>query len=342
MKMSHTKIVNKLLTSCSRLISLTKIGCIRFKEDTFITRFSSRSSQLFRKHRTFNSALISFSVLTVPSYSQHLRSNSMSNPDELRGPEVPLLPGQVLRLYSMRMCPYAQRVRLILAAKGIKYDLVNVDLNTKPDWFFDLNPSGEVPVVVYEGGHIYESLVTAEFLDDIFPEPPLYATDPLVKAYEKIYFNHWTKKGIPAFYSLLWSGYSDPEQSRRLEENIQVLDGYLKKLGKPYFHGEQVGFSDYMIWPWFERMPMLKDVTNFTICPLKYPHITAWVDRMWQDPVVQACMTDRKMLTVHYEKYRTGKPDFTIGSVKLTNNVVQDPLENLDGLRDPATRDRQK
>ena len=34
------------------------------------------------------------------------------------------------------------------------------------------------------------------------------------------------------------------------------------KLNKPYFHGETPGFSDYMIWPWFERMPMLMDITG--------------------------------------------------------------------------------
>ncbi|CAL1530165.1 unnamed protein product [Lymnaea stagnalis] len=265
----------------------------------------------------------------------------MSNPDELRTPDAPLLEGQVLRMYSMRMCPYAQRARLILAAKGVNYDLVNVDLNSKPDWFFDYNPYGEVPVVIHNGGSVYESLITAEYLDDAFPNPQLYSSDPLVKAHEKIYFNHWTKKGIPAFYSLLKAGYKEPDLTKRLEEHVKVLDGYLRKLGKPYFHGDSVGFSDYMIWPWFERMPMLKDITEFDILPASYPHISGWTERMWKDPVVLKCMIDPKLMTEHYAHYRTGKPDFTIGAEK-PGKVLQEPLENLDGLRDPVTRDRQK
>ncbi|BFZ11245.1 hypothetical protein BsWGS_14284 [Bradybaena similaris] len=260
--------------------------------------------------------------------------------DILKLPSDKLEDGQILRLYSMRMCPYAQRARLMLAAKNIKYDLVNIDLNKKPDWFFDLNPYGEVPVLLHNGGCVYESLITAEYIEEAFPQPKFYSDDPLVRAQEKIYFNHWTKKGIPAFYSLLKAGHPDPEQTKRLEEHVGIMDAFLNKLNKPYFHGDQVGFSDYMIWPWFERLPVLKDITEFNVSAEKYPHLRAWVDRMWKDPVVLKCMIDPQLMIDHYQFYRTGKPDFTLGAVKPA--PVQELLENLDGLRDPTTRDRQK
>ena len=41
----------------------------------------------------------------------------------------------------------------------MKYDRVNVDLNNKPDWFFDINFYGEVPVIIHEGKNVYESLI---------------------------------------------------------------------------------------------------------------------------------------------------------------------------------------
>jgi hypothetical protein len=59
---------------------------------------------------------------------------------------------------------------------------------------------------------------------------------------------------------------------------------------------------------------------------------------MWQDPVVQECKIDPKLFVDHYAKYRTGRPDFTIGAKKPAE--VPELLENLDGLRDPSTRDR--
>lgn len=260
------------------------------------------------------------------------------NEDELRRPEDPLPSGAVLRLYSMRMCPYAQRARLVLAAKKVKYDRVNVDLNNKPDWFFNINFYGEVPVIIHNGINVYESLICAEYLEEAFPKPQLYSKDPYQRALERIYFNHWTKKGIPAFYSLLKAGHLDTELASRLDQHIGKMEEFLKTAETSYFSGDKPGFSDYMIWPWFERMPMLGEITDYEMSEDKFPLMTAWVNRMWQDPAAQECKIDPKLFTDHYSKYRTGRPDFTIGMKKP--EAVPELLENLDGLRDPSTRDR--
>ncbi|XP_050408257.1 glutathione S-transferase omega-1 isoform X1 [Patella vulgata] len=262
------------------------------------------------------------------------------NEDVLRLPGDPLPEGCVLRLYSMRMCPYAQRARLVLAAKDIKYDRVNIDLNNKPNWFFDVNPNGEVPVIIHNGSHIYQSLVCAEYVEEAFPTPKLYNTDPVDRAWEKIYYGHWNSKGIPAFYSLMKAGCLEPEQTKRLTEHITVMENFLQKKKTPYFSGNKLGFADYMIWPWFERMPMLGEITGFQMTKEVFPNLMAWIDKMWQDKAAQECKIDSKLFVDHYSKYRTGKPDFTIGAQK--DNIVHETLENLDGLRDPSTRFRQE
>jgi len=49
-------------------------------------------------------------------------------------------------------------------------------------------------------------------------------------------------------------------------------------------------------------------------------------------------------MTEFYSKYRTGKPDFKMGAKGdgvPAAKVDEEVLENLDGLRDPKTRDRQ-
>ena len=53
-----------------------------------------------------------------------------------------------------------QRARLVLAAKGIEYERVNINLKDKPEWFLELNPLGKVPVIEHPDGKvIYESAI---------------------------------------------------------------------------------------------------------------------------------------------------------------------------------------
>lgn len=47
--------------------------------------------------------------------------------------------------------------------------------------------TGKVPSLeIKEGEVIYESLVTVEYLDDIYPQRPLLPKDPVKKAFDKI------------------------------------------------------------------------------------------------------------------------------------------------------------
>ncbi|MCP6606353.1 glutathione S-transferase N-terminal domain-containing protein, partial [Klebsiella pneumoniae] len=59
-------------------------------------------------------------------------------------PPGPVPEGQI-RVYSMRFCPFAQRTLLVLKAKGIRHEVININLKNKPEWFFKKNPIGLVP-----------------------------------------------------------------------------------------------------------------------------------------------------------------------------------------------------
>lgn len=48
-----------------------------------------------------------------------------------------------LRLFAMRFCPYAHRSVLVLNAKNVPYDLVFVNLDSKPDWLYNFSPRGK-------------------------------------------------------------------------------------------------------------------------------------------------------------------------------------------------------
>ncbi len=52
------------------------------------------------------------------------------------------------QLYQFPLCPFSRKVRLLLAEKGIVYDLVRESPWAMRDEFLDLNPAGTTPVIV--------------------------------------------------------------------------------------------------------------------------------------------------------------------------------------------------
>jgi len=50
-----------------------------------------------------------------------------------------------------------------------RHETVFVNLRRKPDWLFERNPLGLVPILEYKGNVVYESAVCNEFLEETFP-----------------------------------------------------------------------------------------------------------------------------------------------------------------------------
>ena len=88
----------------------------------------------------------------------------------------------VLTLYSAVDCLHCHRVRLVLAAKGVTYDLVPVDLNRPPEDLAEMNPYNSVPMLVDRDLVLYDTNVICEYLDERYPHPPLMPIDPLTRA----------------------------------------------------------------------------------------------------------------------------------------------------------------
>ncbi len=80
-----------------------------------------------------------------------------------------------MTLYDYPDCPFANKVRIVLAEKDLEFETVIVDLKNNqqrgPD-FLRINPFGKVPVLIDEDCVIYESSIIIEYLNDEYPHPP--------------------------------------------------------------------------------------------------------------------------------------------------------------------------
>jgi glutathione S-transferase len=93
-------------------------------------------------------------------------------------------------LYHNNMSVCAQKVRLVLAEKGLQptehhLDLGAGDSHTKE--YLALNPKGVVPTLVDNGQPIIESTVICEYLEDAYADVPLRPKAPLARAKMRIW-----------------------------------------------------------------------------------------------------------------------------------------------------------
>mgnify|MGYP000681120016 CR=1 FL=1 len=83
-------------------------------------------------------------------------------------------------LYDFPECPYAQKVRIVLAEKELEFETKVVDLRKgeqRAAEFLKLNPLGKVPVLVDDEAVVYDSTIINEYLDEEYPNPPLMPED---------------------------------------------------------------------------------------------------------------------------------------------------------------------
>ena len=90
-----------------------------------------------------------------------------------------------LVLYTYWRSSSAYRVRLALAAKGIPYRSVAVNLlegAQRSPPHLERNPMGQVPCLVVGGETFVESVAIIELLEELHPDPPLLPREPAARA----------------------------------------------------------------------------------------------------------------------------------------------------------------
>ncbi|KAL4695603.1 hypothetical protein H8959_000698 [Pygathrix nigripes] len=198
------------------------------------------------------------------------------------------VPEGSIRVYSMRFCLFAERTRLVLKAKGIRHEVININLKNKPEWFFKKNPFGLVPVLENSQDQlIYESPITCEYLDEAYPGKKLLPDDPLgsfIRSQNK-------------------ENYAGLKEEFRKE--FTELEEVLTNKKTMFFGGNSISMIDYLIWPWFERLEAMK----LYECVDHTPKLKLWMAAMKEDPTVSALLTSEKDWQSFLELYLQNCPE---------------------------------
>ena len=211
-----------------------------------------------------------------------------------------------LELFSMPLCPFAHRVRLVLAEKAIAYRLTEIDLRNKPQAFLKVSPHGKVPALRHGDRHICESAIINEFLDETFPERPLLPRDPAARAQARFWIDFANSRLFATTASLL---YGPHRQSRSPAlEQLAVALRFLETeaLAKrpaagSYWLGSQLSLVDLTFYPWFEQLAALERFRDFRMPP-DLARLAQWQGAVAQRDSVRAVAKPPQFYVEHYAR----------------------------------------
>ncbi|MGC1459047.1 MAG: glutathione S-transferase N-terminal domain-containing protein [Steroidobacteraceae bacterium] len=231
----------------------------------------------------------------------------------------------MLELYHHGSSACAAKVRLALAEKSLEWLGHYVDILRGEQFdprFLELSPKAVVPVLVHDGAVIRESTVICEYLEEAFPEHPIYPRTPLARAQVRI----WTKavdedlhpacsaltyvvshrhtllrNGVGSFEDFLKGSAPAEVAARTLKwqwiqqglaapgvgEKIRLYDSYMQRMEAALAHsqylvGDRFSMADIAMAPYVNRLAAL----GLTVLwhNGRLPNLEGWFERLCQRP----------------------------------------------------------
>ncbi|XP_021305652.1 glutathione S-transferase DHAR3, chloroplastic-like isoform X2 [Sorghum bicolor] len=164
-------------------------------------------------------------------------------------------------------CPFTQRVLLTIEEKHLPYELKLVDLANKPDWLFEINPEGKVPIVKLEEKWIGDSDVITQTLEEKYPEPPLATPPEKASVGSKIF---------STFIGFLKSKDPSDGTEEALLNELTSFDSHLKDNG-PFINGGTISAADLSLGPKLYHMEIaLGHYKNWSV-PDSLSHVKTYM-----------------------------------------------------------------
>ena len=179
-----------------------------------------------------------------------------------------------MKVTSFKICPFVQRVTALLEAKGLAYDLDYISLADKPEWFLRISPTGQVPVLITDGGQaLFESDAIVEYLEEAYPplQPDL---SPETKAINRAWSYLATKNYLVQCGA---QRSPDPDTLKQRSGKLEmVFDRMERQLGvRSYFDGTRIGMVDIAWLPLLHRAAIVEQHSGYDFLGAR-PALKAW------------------------------------------------------------------
>ena len=236
-----------------------------------------------------------------------------------------------LAIYHIPVCPFSQRVEILLSLKGrrgeVAFQVVDIT-KPRPDWLLvKTKGATALPVMELPDGRILkESLVLLQYLEDIFPEPRVAQRDPYRRAIENM-MTRMEGEFVTQGYTFVMN--QDRARRDALRDGMlrlyARLDAFLMEHSPSgTFLFEDFGWAETVFTPFFARFWFLEYYEDFDLpADPGCARVRRWRDACLAHPAAQQ-VTKEEIVKAYYD-YAKGAGNGALLPGRTRSSFVFEP-----------------
>jgi len=211
-------------------------------------------------------------------------------------------------VHHIPVCPFSQRVEILLALKGrrgdVEFSVVDITRPRDESLLRKTRGTTALPVLELADGRILkESLVILQYFEDVFPERPVAQRDPYRRAVENM-----LTRLEGEFVNLGYSWVMNQDRQRRgafrsgMLKHYERFDDFLVEHGGtgPFLF-EEFGWAETVFTPFFMRFWFLEYYEDFELPDEpRYARVRQWIGACLAHPAAQQ-VTKEEIVKLYHD-----------------------------------------
>jgi len=236
-------------------------------------------------------------------------------------------------LHHIPVCPFSQRLQILLALKGapddaVEFRVVDITQPRPPALLALTRGATSLPILVTDEGTVLrESLVLMRYLDTALPGPRIASTDPTRHAIESLVAGAEASFGNQGYRFVMNTDRSqrDAHAAAMSDEYARLnvlLEQYASSDG-PYLF-DDFGWAETVFTPLFQRFWFLEYYEGFELpASDRFARVRRWRDACLEHPAAQQVRYDQ--IVKLYHDYARGAGNGALLPGRRRSSFVFDP-----------------
>ena len=155
----------------------------------------------------------------------------------------------MITLYNVPVSSYGAKVRIVLKHKGLDWAEIAPPDGYGSDAYRRVVPAGTVPAIIHDGLTLADSEAIAEYLDELYPSPPMMPGDVVGRARARELSRFHDTRLEPVLRSYFGQVAPAGRDSGFIAENARLLQSRLDQLDlmatpSPLLTGDGLALAD--------------------------------------------------------------------------------------------------